>query len=146
MSLHKVYILWWARTHDSVARSTVDECSTVCRAISGKTFIGLSQYIWIAQWICVKWCTKFGNLCEYVPSCAKLSEASENMCQVVHNFQRPLKICAKWCTTFGGLCELWQKVHIFIVLREYVFGLPQCMTNSGSQPNSIVNLVFKISQ
>ena len=32
-------------------------------------------------------------------------EGPVNMCQVVHNFRRPLRICAKWCTNFGGFCE-----------------------------------------
>ena len=73
----------------------------------------------------------FGVPSECVPSGEKLSQASANMCQVEHNFQRHLTV---------NLCQI---VHIFIALCEYVFSLRQCMTNSCSQLNSIANLGFQ---
>ena len=63
--------------------------SVVCRAKSVKSFAGLSI---------------FREPSEYEARGA-LSDTSANMCQVVHNFRRPLRICGKWCRTFGGLYE-----------------------------------------
>ena len=57
----------------------------------------------------------FGKPSEYVPSGVKLPEASANLCQMV---------------------------HISIALCKYVFGFPQSMMNTGSQPNSIANFGF----
>ena len=97
--------------------------------------------------VCAKWCITFVGLCEYVPSGAQLSEASENMyqvvqnfrkasaimCQVVYNCRSPLQIYAEWCILSlpsANMClvflNVWWAVALNpIQLQIYVYKFRQ---------------------